>query len=142
MTDATEKKPDVYTVIRETLGEYHLSNMVTKGTTDAFPLVDLLSNDGTTTETGHEEIAMISDALVDKLLANAPDSPVKRISEALGLGGGRDAALNLEGAIDTLLIANGMTEADTVIRTMRRVLGQIEEAVRVAELEQVRSIAD
>lgn len=142
MTDHDEPKPTLHSIIGRTLNDYDLSNMTIKGSSEAYPLVDLLSNDGCDISTGRAEIACIADEVACRLLDHAPASPIRQVQEALGVGTMSDAALNLEGAIDTLLIADKRSEDDTVVRTMRRVLAQIHEAARVAELGQVVSIAD
>lgn len=146
MTDDTEPKPNLHSIMRQTLNDYHLSNMTHQGTNDAFPLVDLLSNEAVegkvaTIESGRQEIDLIVDQLATELIRQAPDTSSRRILDVLGVDTGADAALNLDGAIDSLLIAHKLSEDDTIIRTLRRVLGQIEEAARLAEMQNARCIA-
>jgi hypothetical protein len=144
MTEEAEQNPGLRSIMRETLNDYRLSNMVFEGTDDAFCLVDLLSNDGegATIESGQEEIDRIVDELATDLFSKAPDSTPRRMLDVLAVGTGGDAALNLEGAIDSLLIANKLPEDGSIIRTLRRVLGQLEEVSRLAEIENARAIRD
>jgi hypothetical protein len=142
MTDHSDPQPTLRSVLRATLNGYSLSNMRIEGSSVPYPLVDLLSTDGEDISTGQEQIDTIVDGLAEALLAAAPASPARSIRNALDVDGSGDAALNLEGALDTLLISHGLKETDTVVRTIRRVLGQIAEATRIAEMEQVGRIAD
>jgi len=140
MTDHSEPQPTLRSALRDALNGYGLSNMRIEESSVPYPLVDLLTPDGTDISAGRDEIDILADHLADALLATAAASPARRMRDALDVDGSGDAALNLEGALDTLLIAHGLQETDTAVRTIRRVLGQIAEATRIAEMEQACSI--
>lgn len=142
MTEHSEQQPDLRTVLRDALNGYSLSGMSIEGSDVPYPLIDHLSVDGQDISTGQEEIDAMADHLAAAMLAAAPASAARDVREALGVDGSNDAALNLEGALDTLLISHGLEESDTAVRTIRRVLDQIAAATSIAEMGQVRSIAD
>lgn len=142
MTEHSEQQPSLRTILRDALNGYSLSGMRIEGSDVPYPLIDHLSVDGQDISTGQEEIDIMVDHLADAVLAAAPASAARGVREALGVDGSNDAALNLEGALDTLLISHGLEESDTAVRTIRRVLGQIAAATSIAEMGQVRSIAD
>ncbi len=147
MTDETTPRPTLRSIMCETLHDYHLTNMRVLGTDESLSLVELLSNDAdegevATVETGEQEVDLIAEQLAIDIARRASDSPCRRIVDVLGVDTGKDAALNLEGAIDSLLIAHGLSEDDTIVRTLRRVLGQVEETARLAQIGTAGAIAD
>ncbi len=147
MTDETTPRPTLRSIMCETLHDYHLTNMRVLGTHEPLSLVELLSNDAdegevATVETGEQEIDLIVEQLAIDIVRRTPDSPCRRIVDVLGVDTGKDAALNLEGAIDSLLIAHDLSEDDTIVRTLRRVLGQVEETARLAQIGTAGAIAD
>lgn len=113
MSDETRHQPTLQSIMRETLNDV-----------------------------GTQEIDVIVERLATDIVQQAPDTSYRCILDVLGVDTGMDAALNLEGAIDSLLIAHKLSEGDTIVRTLRRVLRQIEETSRLAEIGNARGIAD